>query len=109
ATLLPWQREVTDRDGRWWLVRILPFRTADDRTDGATIVAVNIDLVRRSHEFLEERDYARAIVQAVNVPLVVLNADCQVDLANQAFYDLFRVHPQWIEGRGLWESEPAIW
>ena len=60
----PWEREVRDRDGRWWLLRVAPFRTADNRIDGATLVAVDIDLIRRSHELMEARDYALAIVQA---------------------------------------------
>ena len=50
ASVQPWEREVRDRDGRWWLLRVLPFRTGDNRIDGATIVAVDIDLVRQSHE-----------------------------------------------------------
>ena len=89
ATVQPWEREVRDRDGRWWVLRVLPFRTADNRIDGATIVAVDIDLIKRSHELMEARDYALAIVQTVREPLVVLDADCRVGLANDAFYALF--------------------
>ena len=49
---------MRDRDDRWWLLRVLPFRTADHRLDGATIVAVDIDLVRRRHELVEARNDA---------------------------------------------------
>ena len=70
ATVQPWERDVRDRDGRWWVLRVLPFRTADNRIDGATIVAVDIDLIRQSHELMEARDAALAIVQAVREPLV---------------------------------------
>ncbi len=69
ASVQPWEREVRDRDGRWWVLRVLPFRTGDNRIDGATIVAVDIDLVRQSHELREGRDAALAIVQAVREPL----------------------------------------
>ena len=72
ASVQPWERDVRDRDGRWWLLRVLPFRTGDNRIDGATIVAVDIDLIRQSHELREARDAALAIVQAVREPLVVL-------------------------------------
>ena len=90
ASVQPWERDVRDRDGRWWVLRVLPFRTADNRIDGATIVAVDIDLIRQSHELMEARDAALAIVQAVREPLVVLDADCRVGLANDAFYALHR-------------------
>ena len=88
---------------------MLPFRTADNRIDGATIVAVDIDLIRRSHELIEARDYALAIVQAVREPLVVLDADCRVGLANDAFYALFGETADQIEGKRLWDTGRGIW
>ena len=109
ASLAPWQREVADRDGRWWLVRVLPFRTADDRIDGATVVAVDIDLVKRTHELVEERDYSRAIIQTIIDPLAVLDADCRLTLANQAFYELLQLRPEQVEGRPLWDTVPEVW
>ena len=60
ATVQPWQREVRDHEGCWWVLRVQPYRTADHRIDGATIVAVDIDLIKRSHELVEARDYALA-------------------------------------------------
>ena len=51
-----------------------PYLTADKRIDGATLVAVDIDSVKRSHELSEARDYALAVVQTVREPLVVLDA-----------------------------------
>ena len=81
----PWARDVRDGDGRWWLLRVLPFRTGDNRIDGATLVAVDIDLVRQSHELKEARDAALAIVQAVRELLVILDTECRVGLANDAF------------------------
>ena len=107
SSVQPWEREVRDRDGRWWLLRVLPFRTADNRIDGATIVAVDIDLIRRSHELIEARDYALAIVQAVREPLVVLDADCRVGMANDAFYALVGETADQIEGKHLWDTAAA--
>ena len=105
----PWEREVRDRDGRWWVLRVLPFRTSDNRIDGATIVAVDIDLVRQSHDLREGRDAALAIVQAVREPLVVLDADCRVGLANDAFCTLLGETAAQIEGKHLWETGLDIW
>ena len=109
TTLRPWHHEATDRDGRWWLLRVQPFRTGDNRIDGATIVAVDIDLIKRSQDLAEERDYARAIVHTVREPLAVLDAECCVGLANEAFYALFRTTPEQVEGRSLWESAQGVW
>ena len=109
ASVQPWEREVRDRDGRWWVLRVLPFRTGDNRIDGATIVAVDIDLIRQSHELREARDAALAIVQAVREPLVVLDADCRVGLANDAFYALLGETAEQIEGKHIWDTGHGIW
>ena len=90
-------------------MRVLPFRTSDNRIDGATLVAVDIDLLRQSHEFMEARDAALAIVQAVREPLVVLDADCRVRLANDAFYELLEETVEGTEGRQLWDTGHGIW
>ena len=109
ASVQPWEREVRDRDGRWWVLRVLPFRTGDNRIDGATIVAIDIDLIRQSHELMEARDAALATVQAVREPLVVLDAECRVGLANDAFYALLGETAEQIEGRHVWDIGFGIW
>ena len=109
ATLQPWKQQVTDRDGRWWLLRVQPYRTADNRIDGTTIVAVDIDSMKRREELIEERDYARAIVQTVREPLAVLDEECRIGVANEAFYALFGTTPDEVQGRALWDGAPSVW
>jgi two-component system CheB/CheR fusion protein len=41
-SLVPRERRVSTRDGRWFLVRILPYRTRDSRIDGTVITLINI-------------------------------------------------------------------
>ena len=109
ASAQPFERDVADREGRWWVLRVHPFRTADARIDGATMVAIDIDLIRRGHEAIEARDTALAIVQAVRNPLVVLGTDCRVVSANDAFYALVGESPERTAGRYLWETGQGVW
>ncbi|HVQ41812.1 MAG TPA: CheR family methyltransferase, partial [Vicinamibacterales bacterium] len=109
TSMQPWEREVTDKDGRWWLIRVRPYVTGDNRIDGATLVAVDIDSIQRTRELTEARDYALAVVQTVRGPLVVLDGECRVGLANAAFYRLFGDDPAVLEGRRLWEARGSIW
>jgi two-component system CheB/CheR fusion protein len=44
-TLVPAERETSDEDGNWYLMRLLPYRTIDDRIDG--VVITFIDLTER--------------------------------------------------------------
>jgi len=41
-TLVFTQKEVLTNDGRWYSVRIMPYRTYDDRIDGLVITFINI-------------------------------------------------------------------
>src|SRR5262249_31779484 len=39
-------REARDRDGRWYSMRIRPYRTLENKIDGAVLVFVDIDGLR---------------------------------------------------------------
>lgn len=45
-TLMPMEKSVEARDGRWFTVRIMPYRTLDDRTDGVVITFANITVAK---------------------------------------------------------------
>jgi len=48
------EREVTSSDGHWHLVRIVPYRTAEDRIEGAVLNFVDITSRKRAEQRLEE-------------------------------------------------------
>ena len=41
-TLVFLQKQIPTKDGRWFLIRIMPYRTFDDRIDGLVITFINI-------------------------------------------------------------------
>ena len=44
--LAPVEKSVATRDGRWFTVRIMPYRTMDDRIDGVVITFANITVAK---------------------------------------------------------------
>lgn len=48
------EREVRSHDGRWYLARILPYRTAEDHISGATLNFVDITSRRQAEQRLRE-------------------------------------------------------
>jgi two-component system, chemotaxis family, CheB/CheR fusion protein len=109
-TLAVQEREVPGRDGRWYSVRIRPYRTADNRIDGAVISFVDIDAMKRGLELTTEaRDQAQAIIRTVREPLVILDADLHVTTANQSFYETFQVTGAETEGRLLFDLGNRQW
>jgi two-component system, chemotaxis family, CheB/CheR fusion protein len=41
------EKQVATRDGRWFLVRIMPYRTLENRIDGVVITFSNITAAKR--------------------------------------------------------------
>ena len=50
------EQEVQDNEGRWYALRIHPYRTADNRIDGAVLVLFDITERQHAEEALEEAD-----------------------------------------------------
>jgi two-component system CheB/CheR fusion protein len=109
-TLSPQQYEVQDRSGTWYQLVIRPYRTSDNRIDGAVLVFVDIDPLKRSLLLAEEaRDYAEAVLETVREPLVVLDSDLRVQHATTSFYSTFQVTPEETIGRLLYDLGNGQW
>jgi two-component system CheB/CheR fusion protein len=94
------EREVQDGQGCWYSLRIHPYKTRDNRSDGAVMALVDIDSLKHSAtQVAEARDFADAIIETVREPLLVLDGELRVERANRSFYDLFRVRREETEGR----------
>jgi two-component system CheB/CheR fusion protein len=104
------EAEVHDRSDRWHRLQIRPRRAHGGQVDGAILSLVDIDELR-SEVLLAEgaRDSARSIVDAVQVPLLVLDAGLRVFSANAAYYRHFEERPAETEGRGLFELGAGAW
>ena len=102
--------EVRNRQGRWYSLRLKPYRTLDQRIDGVVLALVDIDALKRSLEEVEEaRSYAQGIVETLREPLLVLNGNLRVISANSAFYQCFKGVPQETENRLIYELGDRQW
>ncbi|KPQ32393.1 MAG: two-component system, chemotaxis family, CheB/CheR fusion protein [Phormidesmis priestleyi Ana] len=91
-TLSVKELEVQTQEGHWYTLRIRPYRTAENQIDGVVLVLLDIDALKRSAVTIEAaRNYAEAIVETVQVPLIVLESDFRVNKANLSFYETFEV------------------
>jgi two-component system, chemotaxis family, CheB/CheR fusion protein len=104
------EREARDRDGRWYALRLHPYRTADNRIDGAVLVLVDIDELKSAQENIRDaRDYAEAIVETVRNPLLILDKELRVRSANASFYEMFNVMPAMTEGQFIYDIGNRQW
>ena len=105
------QRRVQDQEGRWYDVFVRPYRTIDDRIEGAVVTFIDIDDATRALDQAElARDFADGIVETVQHPLLILDANLRVVRATGAFYRTFSVSPaetlgQFVDdlGNGQWK------
>jgi len=98
------ERNVQDKQGRWYALRLAPYLTLDNNIDGVLLMAVDIDALKRSDlESKAARDYAEAIIRTARNPLLVLRADLRLNTANEAFYKAFNTKPEQSQGLSIFE------
>ena len=54
------EREVHSKDGGWYLTRLRPYRTVEDKIDGVVVTFVDIGERRRAEDSLRESEVADA-------------------------------------------------
>ena len=102
--------EGQDGDGRWYSVRVRPYKTLDNRIDGAVVAFIDIDQIKLSYETAKDaRDYAEAVVAAVKHPLLVLDEDLRVISASAAYNEKFHVSPKETLGNLLYHLGNGQW
>jgi two-component system CheB/CheR fusion protein len=103
-------REVRNKAGCWYSLRLRPYMTLDHKVDGAVLVLLDIGALKRSElAIAEARDYAESVVQTVREPLLVLDKELRVESANRAFYRVFGVAPAETLGRAIYELGNRQW
>jgi two-component system CheB/CheR fusion protein len=109
-TLRVEQLEAQDMNGHWYSVSIRPYRTVDNRIDGAVMIFFDIDILKKTLRATEEaRDFAESLIETVREPLVVLDADLRVQRATSSFYETFQVSRTETEGRFLYDLGNGQW
>ncbi len=110
ADLVPIEREILDDMGRWHLMRLRPYRAAEDRIAGVVLTLVDITAQKRALEEIDEaRNHAERVINTIDEPLVILTPDLRVHSANRAFYEHFQVAADDTVGRQLYELGNRQW
>ena len=104
------EMEVESKDGNWYLMRILAYRTVENVIQGAVITFTGITALKRLEMAVrEERQYAESILETVRGSLVVLDGRLRVVSANRSFYRTFHVSPEETQNRLIFSLGNRQW
>lgn len=110
SSFIPVEQELQARDGRWYSVNILPYRTLNNRVEGIVITFTNVTRLKQTERQLRrEKEYAERIIETVRHPLLVLDGALKVLSANQAFYQIFQVNPAHTAGVMVYDLGNGQW
>ena len=109
-TLVFIQKQIPAKDGRWFSIRIMPYRTFDDRIDGLVITFINIsDLKQVEVKLHETEQMNRLLLNSSSDVIIKLSTDWKIlefnpeaekffgkkreDVVNQNFIQMFIPEP----------------
>ncbi|MDP2653183.1 MAG: chemotaxis protein CheB [Candidatus Omnitrophota bacterium] len=102
--------EIKDKEGRWYSMRIRPYRTIDNKIEGAVMALIDIDALKRTREEVQgSLNYTEAIIATMREPLVVLDKDLRILSANKSFCDVFRTQVSDVKNKLFYELGGHQW
>src|SRR6266542_1992385 len=95
------EREVRDREGRHHLLRIHPFRTADNRIDGAVVVLLDVEEVTLQAARLRQK---AALIDLSSDAIIARDRDSVITFWNQGAQDMYG----WTEAEAVGKVSHAL-
>jgi two-component system CheB/CheR fusion protein len=102
-------REVTDKEGHRYFMKVKPFRSERDTIDGVIISLTDLqelEQMRQKYEEAAEKldiekvraGFLQSVFDTIRESLLLLDRDLKVAMANQSFYSAFGLDPGRTEG-----------
>lgn len=89
SRLVPVEREVRDEAGHWFLTRLLPYRSTEDRILGVVITFVDITARRNAEETLRKsEERLRRMISVDVVGVLIFDGDGTLIDSNEAFQQM---------------------
>lgn len=101
------EAEVREKNGGWYILRIRPYKTWDNKIDGAVISFQDIDVLKRTLD--QTQDYADTLIENAREAILILDSTLKVKVANAAFYQCFEVLQKDTEGRLIYDLGNGQW
>jgi two-component system CheB/CheR fusion protein len=98
------EREVQDNEGNTFILRIRPYKSVENRIDGAVLALFDV-----SAAFKLARETGEAIMARLSEAAILLDSDMMIQRANRVFYTTFQMSPRETEGKPVFELDDGNW
>ncbi|GAK58733.1 conserved hypothetical CheR like methyltransferase protein [Candidatus Vecturithrix granuli] len=109
-TLIRKEQEILTKNGAWYSIRIMPYRTVENVIDGVVMSFVDVSQLKQAE--IAERDariYTANMIEVVREPLLLLDADLRVRAANTVFYRTFQMTPESMLNKHIYDAGDRQW
>jgi len=98
------EREVQEVGGCWYSMRIRPYRTMDNKIDGAVMTFIDIDAAKRIHLDLQrEQTFTAAVLESAAALVMVTGLKGQIVRFNLACRRLSEYSFEEVAGKPFWD------
>ncbi len=102
--------ETQDSSRAWYKLQIRPYRTAENKIDGAVISFIDIDALKRiMTELKQSHEDAVVTIETMPISLLIITSDLKIKLANNVFYEKFKTTKSETEGRRISDLGNGQW
>jgi two-component system CheB/CheR fusion protein len=109
-TMTVTQHEVRDRDGRWYWLRVRPYKNLDNKIDGAVLALFESDKAKRNQEQSDDATaFAKRILDAIPEPALLLDRSLRITTMNRAYAETFDGTDDAEPGTPLDEFHDGLW
>ncbi|HEY7086609.1 MAG TPA: chemotaxis protein CheB [Tepidisphaeraceae bacterium] len=98
------ERQVADRKGNSYQLRIRPYKNVENKIDGAVLVLFDSTAMASASERIAATGSdLSSRLDLLSRPVLVLQPDLSVQAANRAFYERFNLSPDDVDGKNVFE------
>lgn len=106
-TVAPRDLVVEDQQNRWHLMRVRPYKTEENRIDGAVLAFLDVDPLKRQID--QTRSFATSIIENSPLPMLILDEAFHVRIANGSYCRMFSLRPEELAGQSFFEIHDHCW
>ena len=103
-------REVEGTDGQTFALQIRPYKTVDNRIDGAVLVLFDASSAAAATAALEvAQATGERLIAEIRDPVLLLDSAFKVERANHAFLEMFQLRAEETNGRFVYDLGDKEW